>query len=184
MRLNFISSFIALSLLSMAIYAEPPVQAGDTLESLSKVRIQTTVNGQPGSIQDLVSSGQIQLINEANPVVANTPSAETRPTSPQAKPSSKVPSKAMPTDEPQSPPPIEPSTYNAQPDPASSTQPVMPGDIIPLPKQPAPSSAPDAVPPLNSPVPNQQPQEPSFPPTAPNPEQPDVGTPAQRDIKL
>lgn len=49
-------------LMSAAAFAEPPIQPGDTLESLSKVKIVTTVNGQPGSIQDLVSSGQVQLL--------------------------------------------------------------------------------------------------------------------------
>ena len=44
-------------LCSMAALAEPAVQPGDTLESLSKVKVTTTVNGQPGSISDLVNSG-------------------------------------------------------------------------------------------------------------------------------
>ncbi|OTG84452.1 hypothetical protein B9T33_01290 [Acinetobacter sp. ANC 5054] len=48
-------------LMSAAAFAEPPIQPGDTLESLSKVKIVTTVNGQPGSIEELVSSGQIKL---------------------------------------------------------------------------------------------------------------------------
>lgn len=47
-------------LCSMAALAEPAVQPGDTLESLSKVKVTTTVNGQPGSISDLVNSGQVQ----------------------------------------------------------------------------------------------------------------------------
>lgn len=184
MRLNSTTSFIALSLLSMTIYAEAPIQAGDTLESLSKVRIQTTVNGQPGSIQELVSSGQIQLINEANPVVADPPSTAALPTSPQAQQSSKVPSQTMPTDESQTTPPTGPSAYSAPPDPTSSAQPVTPGDIIPLPQRPAPSSAPDAPPPLDAPVPSQQPQDSTLPPTIPNPEQPDVDTPTPQNIKL
>lgn len=54
-------------LMSAAAFAEPSIQPGDTLESLSKVKIVTTVNGQPGSIQDLVSSGQVQLMEGANP---------------------------------------------------------------------------------------------------------------------
>ena len=54
-------------LMSAAAFAEPSIQPGDTLESLSKVKIVTTVNSQPGSIQDLVSSGQVQLMEGANP---------------------------------------------------------------------------------------------------------------------
>lgn len=49
-------------LMSAAVMAEPPIQPGDTLESLSKVKINTTVNGQPGSIQELVASGQVRII--------------------------------------------------------------------------------------------------------------------------
>lgn len=41
-----------------AVFAEPPVQPGQTLESLSQAQVQTTVNGQPGSLQQLIQSGQ------------------------------------------------------------------------------------------------------------------------------
>ncbi|MEK5778170.1 hypothetical protein VXE44_24185, partial [Acinetobacter nosocomialis] len=34
-------------------------------ESLSKVKVTTTVNGQPGSISDLVNSGQVQQVSAA-----------------------------------------------------------------------------------------------------------------------
>lgn len=61
------SKLIGLSLvtglMSATAFAEPPIQSGDSLESLSKVVITTTVNGQAGSIQDLVSSGQIQIVD-------------------------------------------------------------------------------------------------------------------------
>ena len=61
------SKLIGLSLvtglMSATAFAEPPIQSGDSLESLSKVVITTTVNGQSGSIQDLVSSGQIQIVD-------------------------------------------------------------------------------------------------------------------------
>lgn len=50
------------TMLSVSAFAEAPVQPGETLESLSKVKVMTTVNGQPGSIQELVNSGQIKLI--------------------------------------------------------------------------------------------------------------------------
>ena len=58
------------TVVSASAFAEPPIQPGDTLESLSQAKITTTVNGQPGSIQELVNSGQIKLL-ESN--VANVP---------------------------------------------------------------------------------------------------------------
>lgn len=69
-----------LSLASFSAFAEPAVQAGETLESLSKVKVTTTVNGQPGSLNDLVSSGQVKLVNaEPNttaPVANQAPSTD------------------------------------------------------------------------------------------------------------
>lgn len=59
-------------LCSMAAMAEPAVQPGDTLESLSKVKVTTTVNGQPGSISDLVNSGQVQQVSAAPTSAAPT----------------------------------------------------------------------------------------------------------------
>lgn len=56
-------------LMSATAFAEPPIQAGDSLESLSKAKITTTVNGQAGSIQELVASGQIQIV-DANQISA------------------------------------------------------------------------------------------------------------------
>ncbi|MEQ1323017.1 hypothetical protein [Acinetobacter soli] len=53
--------------LSTTAFAEAPVQAGETLESLSQVKVSTTVNGQPGSIADLVNSGKVQVIAGAQP---------------------------------------------------------------------------------------------------------------------
>lgn len=199
MRLNLITSFIGLSILSVAVYAEPPLQAGDTLESLSKVRIQTTINGQPGSIQDLISSGQIQLINEASSAPASVGNPITTPPSalPESLPSNMNSSKAPRPDSAQMPnstqvpdssratDSTEPANYSAPPDPPEASKPVMPGDIIPLPKPSAPDAVPDTLPPINSPVPNQQPQEPQRLPSAPqNPEQPDMGAPAQRNVVL
>lgn len=65
-------------LCSMAALAEPAVQPGETLESLSKVKVTTTVNGQPGSISDLVKSGQVQPVSAAPtgaPIPADVPPA-------------------------------------------------------------------------------------------------------------
>ena len=50
-------------LMSATAFAEPAIQLGDSLESLSKVKVTTTVNGQVGSIQDLVTSGQIRIVD-------------------------------------------------------------------------------------------------------------------------
>ena len=51
------------TVISASAFAEPPIQLGDTLESLSQAKVTTTVNGQLGSIQELVSSGQIKLLD-------------------------------------------------------------------------------------------------------------------------
>lgn len=71
-------------LMSAAAMAEPPIQPGDTLQSLSQVKITTTVNGQQGSIQELVASGQVRIADAAaqqasialgEPAPANTAAA-------------------------------------------------------------------------------------------------------------
>ncbi|UHT66196.1 hypothetical protein [Acinetobacter lwoffii] len=51
------------SVMSVAAFAEPPVQPGETLESLSKAKISTKVNGQEASLESLVNSGQIRLVD-------------------------------------------------------------------------------------------------------------------------
>ena len=48
-------------IISVAAFAEPAVQPGETLESLSQAKITTTVNGQPGSLQELAASGKIKI---------------------------------------------------------------------------------------------------------------------------
>ena len=65
-----LSLMTGLSVASVAAFAEPPVQAGETLESLSKAKVTTTVNGQPGSLNDLVSSGQVKLLGDSNAATA------------------------------------------------------------------------------------------------------------------
>lgn len=119
MQLKSISYFIGLSLFNLATYAEPPLQAGDTIESLSKVHIQTSINGQSGSIQDLVDSGQIQLINTSN-TEQPTLSAALNPIHPPQDQSTR-PSDGAKTSNPAVTPN---STY---------PRPAEPGDIIPLP---------------------------------------------------
>ena len=60
-------------LMSATAFAEPTIQPGDSLESLSKVKVSTTVNGQAGSIQDLVASGQIRILDASQALTAPTP---------------------------------------------------------------------------------------------------------------
>lgn len=62
-------------LMSATAFAEPPIQPGDTLESFSKVKVMTTVNGQAGSIQDLVASGQIRIVDANQVASASTQNA-------------------------------------------------------------------------------------------------------------
>ncbi|KQQ71946.1 hypothetical protein [Acinetobacter sp. Leaf130] len=103
-------------LCSMAALAEPAVQPGDTLESLSKVKVTTTVNGQPGSISDLVNSGQVQQVSAAptNAAPTGAPIPADVPPAPPA-PIDAVP----PAQDQASPAPQDP---NAAPSAADSTQ--------------------------------------------------------------
>lgn len=75
------------SVISAGAFAEPPVQAGETLESLSKAKISTTVNSQQASLESLVNSGQIRLVNQ--PMSA--------PAQPGQQPQQSVPNQPMPT---------------------------------------------------------------------------------------
>ena len=59
------------SSISISTFAEPPIQAGDTLESLSKVKISTTINGQAGSLQELIANGQIRIVTSADANLTN-----------------------------------------------------------------------------------------------------------------
>lgn len=52
--------------ISATAFAEPTIQPDETLESLSQAKITTTVNGQPGSLQELAASGKIKILGEAN----------------------------------------------------------------------------------------------------------------------
>lgn len=74
-------------LMSAAAMAEPPIQPGDTLQSLSQVKITTTVNGQQGSIQELVASGQVRIADAMAPAeLNNTQAANAHLGADQAKP--------------------------------------------------------------------------------------------------
>lgn len=103
-------------LCSMAALAEPAVQPGETLESLSKVKVTTTVNGQPGSISDLVKSGQVQPISAAPtgtaptgaPIPADVPPAPPADVPP-APPAGGDMAAPAPQDPNTLPPPAEPN---------------------------------------------------------------------------
>lgn len=55
----FITSLIAAG----HVFAEPAVQPGQTLEQLSQTQVSTTVNGQPGSLKDLLQNGKYKLVS-------------------------------------------------------------------------------------------------------------------------
>ena len=76
MHAKLLSLSLITGLMSATAFAEPAIQAGDSLDSLSKVKVSTTVNGQAGSIQDLVASGQIRIV-DANQTPAAPPQVGT-----------------------------------------------------------------------------------------------------------
>lgn len=100
-------------LCSMAALAEPAVQPGDTLESLSKVKVTTTVNGQPGSISDLVNSGQVQQVSAA-PASATPTGAPIPADVPPAPPAGGEMAAPAPQD-PNTPPPAANPNQSADP---------------------------------------------------------------------
>lgn len=63
-------------IISVTAFAEPSIQPSETLESLSKAKISTTVNGQPGSIQELVASGKIKILDSSTPKNEEAPASE------------------------------------------------------------------------------------------------------------
>ncbi len=86
---------LLMGLVNVTAFAEPAVQAGETLESLSQAKITTSINGQPGSIQELVQSGQVRLVNPENSSVQPSPVATadlSSDTSTAASPSQSMPS--------------------------------------------------------------------------------------------
>lgn len=92
MRSQLMGLFAGLSVISMATFAEPAVQAGETLESLSKVKVSTTVNGQPGSLNELIASGQIKPVQSTDTV----PSTQTTPAPNAVAPATEVPQPQSP----------------------------------------------------------------------------------------
>lgn len=100
------------SVISAGAFAEPPVQAGETLESLSKAKISTTVNGQQASLESLVNSGQIRLVNQ--PMSA--------PAQPGQQPQQSMPTSGMPNAPVAQPemPDTNPAPANLESEPAAS----------------------------------------------------------------
>lgn len=83
MRNLWISMGLTIGLLgATSAFAEPAVQPGQTLESLAQVKVSTTVNGQPGSLQDLLSSGKFQPVTPETtpPTDAPQPASNAQPT--------------------------------------------------------------------------------------------------------
>ena len=97
------------SVISAGAFAEPPVQAGETLESLSKAKISTTVNGQQASLESLVNSGQIRLVNQ--PMSA--------PAQPGQQPQQSMPNQPMPTPGMPDAPVAQPEMPDTNPAPAN-----------------------------------------------------------------
>lgn len=69
-----------------AAFAEPAVQPGETLESLSQVKVHTTVNGQPGSLADLMSSGKYTPVPTPQPAADHNNSPAATPDTPASAP--------------------------------------------------------------------------------------------------
>ncbi|KJV39745.1 hypothetical protein [Acinetobacter brisouii] len=69
-----------------AAFAEPAVQPGETLESLSQVKVHTTVNGQPGSLADLMSSGKYTPVPTPQPAADHNNSPAATPDTPASTP--------------------------------------------------------------------------------------------------
>ena len=69
-----------------AAFAEPAVQPGETLESLSQVKVHTTVNGQPGSLADLMSSGKYTPVPTPQPAADHNNSTAATPDTPASTP--------------------------------------------------------------------------------------------------
>lgn len=63
MHFKLLGLSLVTGMMSATAFAEPAIQPGDTLESLSKVKVNTMVNGQAGSIEDLVANGQIRIVD-------------------------------------------------------------------------------------------------------------------------
>ena len=124
------AAVLASGTLTMAAFAETPVQAGETLESLSQVKVTTTVNGQPGSLAELVNSGKVQLISDQQ--VAPQTAGQATPLAPAGAPI--APPAPAAHDAPQ--PPHDPVQQAASAQPQDQNL-----NAAPAPEAPLPSAA-------------------------------------------
>ncbi|TCB65495.1 hypothetical protein [Acinetobacter sp. ANC 4178] len=140
-----LASGLLLGFSSVSAFAEPAVEAGETLESLSQAKISTTINGQPGSIQDLIQSGQVRLVNTDNNPTASSMSAA--PNSAIEDASAAVPNQATP-------PALQLSSSASQPinSPDTDVTPNLPqseqnleAQPMPAPSEQMPTDAPTEV---------------------------------------
>lgn len=140
-----LASGLLLGFSSVSAFAEPAVEAGETLESLSQAKISTTINGQPGSIQDLIQSGQVRLVNTDNNPTASSMSAA--PNSAIEDASAAVPNQATP-------PALQLSSSASQPinSPDTDVTPNLPqseqnleAQPMPAPSEQMPADAPTEV---------------------------------------
>lgn len=93
MHSKMISLAAVMGMMSSLAFAEPAIQPGDTLESLSKARITTTVNAQaaapaaqaPAS-NDVATEVKVEdidpIIEESTPATTEAPKAETQQAAP------------------------------------------------------------------------------------------------------
>jgi hypothetical protein len=101
-RSKIIGLGVIAGILSITAFAEPAVQPGETLESLSKVKVTTTVNGQPGSLKELAESGKIKIISDTAEQPTSEATADEASASEVAAPAdaaSEVPASEMPASE-------------------------------------------------------------------------------------
>ena len=102
---SFAALLAGVALASTTAFAEPAVQPGETLESLSKAKIATTVNGQPGTLKEVLNQEKLTVISEsAQPAPAATAPASTQPEqpveAPEAAPTENAPAQAAPNETP------------------------------------------------------------------------------------
>ena len=128
------------SVISAGAFAEPPVQPGETLESLSKAKISTTVNGQQASLETLVNSGQIRLVNQpmSAPAQPGQQPQQSMPEMPPQTPNQPMPPQPGMPDAPVAEPAMpdsNPAPTNLESEPATATEQEMSiGEVV---EQPA-----------------------------------------------
>ncbi|OBA12326.1 hypothetical protein A9988_02750 [Acinetobacter calcoaceticus] len=85
MHSRIISFTVMMGIMSSVAFAEPAIQPGDTLESLSKARITTNVNTQTATptAQTSNANADIKKVEDIDPIIgettAETPKAAVQP---------------------------------------------------------------------------------------------------------